>query len=448
MYRVLDFTGGDQPIWNRRLFVHHEACHYKACPCYHHRYQQEEKERRTHCLSHRERGHIRRIPENYSRERYSYVAYYRDYQTRRDEYINLNEAIVEVRDGGFGSDDQLQTNISLLQYRSNTDFPRDSIAEAPYDNNPMAFYKDRNKFIPNAILSPMGGNELGILRLHDAIRNYNIRTYSYVDIFKTNFVEHHSFKMEEAVYLDSVTLYCISFESNYSASGPRNFAKGKIYIDVKDMAIHKLEYACFNKTMKEVQLMFEINVEYARSGRFMYLNYISFNNYFKTHNEREFRVIDIIYDRQRNAVLLKFNSEPESVSVLNEQNYQVMLRNQSIPVIRVERSPGVKTDVFVYLDESVRGHLETVLRTSPSDLQFDIQNVRDIGNRELDKVTNTTLYQFRELFVQQLIPHPADAPRSASVDPNKPLGANPTVRVSDEYARYWMNTPLRKKEER
>jgi hypothetical protein len=194
--------------------------------------------------------------------------------------------------------------------------------------------------------------------------------------------------------------------------------------------------------------MFEINVEYARSGRFMYLNYISFNNYFKTHNEREFRVIDIIYDRQRNAVLLKFNSEPESVSVLNEQNYQVMLRNQSIPVIRVERSPGVKTDVFVYLDESVRGHLETVLRTSPSDLQFDIQNVRDIGNRELDKVTNTTLYQFRELFVQQLIPHPADAPRSASVDPNKPLGANPTVRVSDEYARYWMNTPLRKKEER
>jgi hypothetical protein len=377
---------------------------------------------------------------NYPQEPYSYIAYYRDYQLRRGQYINLNEAIVEVNDGGFQTDDQTASMIKLIQYKENTDFVRDSATTVPYDNRPAKFYKDKNKYIPNAVLSPMGGNELSILRLHDAIRNSKVISYSYVNVFSQNFTENHSFKLEKPVLHDTLALHCISFESSYAASGARNFAVGKIYIGVKDFAIHKLEYQGFNKTMSEVQLMYEIIVEYARAGSSMYLNYISFNNFFKTHNEREFKVIDITFDRPRSAFLLKFNSEPDPKSALDTANYDFRIGAEPI---RIEMIKIVdKTNALVFVDEKIGNTLDIILANSPSRLKFGIKNVRDVDNRELDKVVSTTLYQFRELFVQKLNIHPLPGPLTGLVDKSKPLGLNSMSGTSDGSQGYWMNTPL------
>lgn len=385
---------------------------------------------------------IQRIPDNYPDRPFMYVGYYRDYQLRQNDYINLNEAIVEVHDGGFRTDDQTQTRISLIQYKENTDFPRDSATTVPYDNKPATFYKDKNKYIPNAVLSPLGGNELGILRLHDAIRNNNVMSYSYVNVFNRNFTENHSFRLEDRILLDSVALYCISFESNYSASGPRNFATGKIYIGVTDFAIHKLEYRGYNKTMQELQLMYEIIVEYGKRGSSMYLNYISFSNFFKTQNEREFKVIDISFVDQRNAFLLKFNSEPERTSVLDVRNYDFSIEDKPIKIDRIEIVD--KTNALVFVEAGTGGSLSLTLANSPSKLKFRITNVRDIANRELDKILNTTLYQFRELFVQKLDVDPSGARPAIYIDRVGPLRMNPVSQVSEGNQGYWMNTPLKK----
>src|SRR5690606_6286371 len=76
---------------------------------------------------------------NYPQEPYSYIAYYRDYQVQDSDYLNLNEAIVEVYDRGFHSNDIAETLIELYEFKLNTDFPIDSSTTKPYDNGPAKY---------------------------------------------------------------------------------------------------------------------------------------------------------------------------------------------------------------------------------------------------------------------------------------------------------------------
>jgi hypothetical protein len=173
---------------------------------------------------------INNLRVNYPQEPYSYIAYYRDYQVRNSDYLNLNEAIVEVYDRGFTSDDLHDTAIELYEFKRNTDFPIDSVAAKPYDNQPAKYARGENKYIPNAVLSPLGGSELSILRLHDAIRNYDRFSFSFADVLIDDFEDNHFLQLEEEVYLDTIPLYTISFRSKFHPGGPRNSAVGKLYM--------------------------------------------------------------------------------------------------------------------------------------------------------------------------------------------------------------------------
>ncbi|MEX0291130.1 MAG: carboxypeptidase-like regulatory domain-containing protein, partial [Flavobacteriaceae bacterium] len=109
---------------------------------------------------------IRNIPENYPQKPFSTIGYYRDYQMEEDQYINLNEAILEVFDEGFNTPDQANTKVRIYDYQENTKFKRDTLPLQPYN------YEKWSKVIDKAYLSGYGGNEFTILRIHDAIRNY------------------------------------------------------------------------------------------------------------------------------------------------------------------------------------------------------------------------------------------------------------------------------------
>ena len=76
------------------------------------------------------------------------------------------------------------------------DFQRDTIAQKPYN------YKSGLKVIDNAFLWNYGGNEFTILRIHDALRNYDMDSYSFVHRLKYDFVENHSFSTGTDTYLD------------------------------------------------------------------------------------------------------------------------------------------------------------------------------------------------------------------------------------------------------
>jgi hypothetical protein len=386
---------------------------------------------------------IKSIPKNYPQGPYSYVGYYRDYQYRHESYLNLNEAIVEVFDKGFKTNDQVATQLSLFEYRQNLDFSRDSAAAVPYDNKPVNVSHSRNKYIPNAILSPQGGNELSILRLHDAVRNNDIFAYSFVNIFSKDFLPNHFLKMEEEVYLDTLKLYCISFESRYAASGPRNFAKGKLFIEKKNFAIHKIEYATFNKTMRDTQLMYDIRVEYVRNGDQMFLNYISFNNGFRLNNDALFKMIEFAYDPRERAFVVDFNTIPQRESVMDTANYNFTVRNTKLKISRVEITGERR--ILICLDNEAAEALERDGNWQNSGLKMDVDNIRDVHNRPLDIDDDNTIFQFRELFVQKIGPGGSATGGTILVRKDLPLEYSQANRPNAN-VEFWMNSPLKAKE--
>ncbi len=387
---------------------------------------------------------IANLDVNYPQEPFSYIGYYRDYQLLDTNYFNLNEAIVEVYDKGFSTDDFLQTTIGLYEYKINTDFPQDSSTARPYDNEPGRYGRGKNKYIPNAVLSPLGGNELGILRLHDAIRNNKRFSYSFVDVFINDFEKNHFLKMEESVNLDTISLYCISFRSKYDASGPRNFSDGRLFIEKGNFAIHKIEYSTYNKTMKETQLMYDIQTEYARMGPYMYLNYISFNNGFKTHNDTDFKVIEILYNKERKAFVLDLNAIPEETSVTDTSNYAFVFENKPLCIHRAQLTG--ERQVTLFLNETSAAYLEKYSDDMSSKLSLSTKDIRDLSNRELDKITNSAVFQFRELFVQKIFPGKTAPANGEFISNSAPLSPEVVSRSLKDNEDFWMNSPLRKKQ--
>ena len=387
---------------------------------------------------------IANLDVNYPQEPFSYVGYYRDYQLLDTNYFNLNEAIVEIHDQGFPTNDFSETLIELYEYKSNTDFPRDSTTARPYDNEPGKYGRGKNKYIPNAVLSPLGGNELSILRLHDAIRNNKEFSFSFVDVFIEDFEKNHFLKMEESVNLDTIALYRISFRSRYDAGGPRNFSEGQLFIEKENFAIHKIDYSTYNKTMKETQLMYNIQTEYSRLGAHMYLNYISFNNGFKTHNDTNFKVIEIAYSEEKSAFVLDFNNIPEETSVTDTSNYAFTLEDQHLHIERVHLSGD--RQITLFLDAPSAAHLAEYSDEMSSSLNLSTKNIRDVDNRELDKVTNSTVFQFRELFVQKIFPGKVIPRESEFIDKSAPLSPEVVSRSLQGDQDFWMNSPLRRKQ--
>lgn len=383
---------------------------------------------------------IKNIPDNYPQTPFSYVGYYRDYQVRTDKYVNLNEAIVQVFDKGFSSNDQKQTEIELYEYKVNSDFPRDSSMDVPYDNKPNSYDKAKNKYIPNAFLFSYGGNELSILRLHDAIRNYDQPSYSFVNVLSKDFLTNHALKRSNDIYLDTLALYCITFESRYDATGPMHFAKGKIYIDKRTFGIHKLEYAVYNKTMRENILMYDIKVEYARHGKSLYLNYISFNNIFKLQNDVDFKVIKMDYNPIINAFEASFNAVPNAEDLKTVSNYSIKVRGNPLVITHVEKLDDRKA--AIYLNDAGRDAMRQQGNTVSSNLEFAIK-LRDVNNRLLDSHTVEAISQFRELFVEQVYSDKTFDPTARLMRKDIPLVANPTLSKTD--TEYWMNPPLLKR---
>ncbi|MGB6151370.1 MAG: carboxypeptidase-like regulatory domain-containing protein, partial [Pricia sp.] len=147
---------------------------------------------------------IRNIPENYPQHSFSQIGYYRDYQKDEEAYVNLNEAIIEVFDQGFATMDSSDTKVRLYDYSRNTDFRQDSISSISYD------YINYKKTIDDAYLYDYGGNEFTILRVHDAIRNYNVTAYSFVDRLDKNLLQQHRFIKEPDTYWNGESLYTIA----------------------------------------------------------------------------------------------------------------------------------------------------------------------------------------------------------------------------------------------
>jgi hypothetical protein len=382
------------------------------------------------------RSAIKNIPDNYPTSPYSYIGYYRDYQLNENKYINLNEAIIETYDSGFNTIDNATTKLGLYYYKRNDKFENDVSKLMAYDNS------NGTKFIPGAYLSPLGGNELAILRLHDAIRNYKTFSYSYVNVLGKDFINNHYFTLIDTVYLHKTPLYHLSFRSKYATTGAAHFAKGDIYIELGNFAIHKFEYFVFERGDSQAKLLYHIQLEYARSGPVMYLNYISFNNIFKIRNSQDFKVNDILLDRGKNAFVFTFNNKLEKKSAVNIHNYKLEYDGSPLKIDRIEMSDSDANQVYVYL----KGNVIAFANKENIGKKFhpDFKGIVDMEGREINKATYVDVYQFRELFVQKMTNENA-AGDSLCVNKNEPLSPK-AVRVKPgiDISNYWINSPLEK----
>ena len=384
---------------------------------------------------------IKSIATNYPQSDYSYVAYYRDYQLKNNEYINLNEAIVEILDRGFKTESNISSSIKLYQYRKNTDFLRDSLTAVAYDNLDV-------KFVPNSELYNFGGNELSILLMHDAIRNNQIKTYSFVYKLSRNFLVNHHFRLKQLVKLDNKELYEIEFNLRKGrVFHMGHFARGSIYIEPDNYAIHKLDYSTYSQhpsDKSKLGLLFSIKVEYSQVDSLMYPNYISFHNLFKVKNPKDFKVADILFDKERYRFKIEFNNIPEEASVLNTENYSLKFSGKRMEINEIIYRPETNPKlVYLNLERNEKVNTRVTNQTLADQIKVEFGDIRDIDGRKLGQENHIEANQFRELFVQKVWPGSSEADSLVFIDNNQPLAQN-IIHPAIVSSNYFMNTPLKK----
>ena len=218
---------------------------------------------------------IRNIRKNYPRDKTLLYGYYRDYISPIDTniYKNLTEAALIIEDKGFITNDFNRTKVKLEQLRFNPGFEIDSTFNQAYGG--------RNKYIPNTDLT--AANEFSILRAHNPIRNHNLRTFSFVDIFDEDFISNHSFQYESITSVDSAKVFCINFKKEIYAGNSLSeyFVDGQIFIHSQSFAILKFTYTVACSTPTYSGKFFDLKLEYKNMNDKYYLNYLSLINYFE-----------------------------------------------------------------------------------------------------------------------------------------------------------------------
>lgn len=393
---------------------------------------------------------IERIPDNYPFDPFSYIGYYRDYQIKENTYVNLNEAIMNVSDPGFGYQDKKNTRVQLHTYKRNTNFLIDTISSKPYD------YVNKNKVIPNATLDGQGGNEYTILRLHDAIRNYNIDSYDFINRFDTDIIKNHRLKLLPETSIDDNELYAIKIvktQENYKA-------EGKIYISKDDFRIYKMEYAVFDKRAskknidtskkdtKPSNLLYEIIVAYQLEGTKMYPSYISFNNSFNVQQPPKFKPTELVINHQKKRFELTFNNSLEVKSATKKNNYTLFYKDQKITIDSIT----VKNKIALLYPKNQESLFESTTFTTfitnkkeeeNPEAFIELKNIKDTLGAVVNEQESATYYQYREFFVQELKLNSLPIIGAEYMSKNRPVYLNQPITVLKNIDDYWMNTPLK-----
>jgi len=397
------------------------------------------------------------ILENHPTKSHSYIGYYRDYQqtvgdsyqkNRKSEkpikYLNVNEAIIESFDNGFKSDKlKSKKNQSLLyNYRANTKFIKDSTLTIPYDNK-------SKKYSESVYITPLGGNELNILNLTNAIRNHNKMSFSYSNIFRKDFVRNHKFKLKRVIFSDDIPLYEVSFFSIKEKTSYEYAAYGSIYISKQDFAIHKFNYNLYYKFKKNPQ--YTVTIEYTPIKDTMYLNYITFNNFFEATNGNYFKIDKTVFNSKQNAFKITFNRSIDLSSLKPfRRNFKIYFKDQKLKVIEVSPFDTDSRTVTVYIDEAsinkIAFEKERQNPDYPSYFTFEITHIKDFNGYEIDKRTSIKMNQYREFFVQEVFENKRLPGQKNFIDKSLPLSKSMVTPLKLEN-NYWMNTPLKSKKE-
>ncbi len=397
---------------------------------------------------------IKNIPLNYPVAPFATVGYYRDFQMNNKKYTNLNEALFEVWDQGFGALDHETTKIRIFKYKRNLDFPIDTIAEKPYD------YKSRGKTISGAYLENYGGNEFTILRIHDALRNNTIDAYDYINVFVKDFKKNHVFKKEADVILNNRNLFRVSFTSN---SGFIE-TTGNLYVSQDNFAIYRLEYTLYSSykekfknrkrtnTPGSKEFLYEIIVGYNPIEGLMYPNYHSMQNTFIIKEPPKFKVNRAHYNLAKRYFVISLNNKANESDALKRSNYKLKFKGKKI---NIDKIVHIEDQVLLYPNPKVaKSMFEEISKVERNEIKgntnfnIEIKNLRDINDNLIYEPSYKEVKQYREFFVQQIMTKPRAMPNdSLYMNKNLPLFKDQPISRPGNFSDYWMNTPLPNVEE-
>ena len=392
---------------------------------------------------------LRNIKKNYSAEPFSYVSYYRDYQKDSSNYLNLNEAIIQTLDRGFAYPSD-SNRYRLLDFKKNMNFTR--INMTPYYDLPETDHSDASfKRIPYSKVGDQYGNELFILLVHDAIRNFDKRSFSFVDTLTKHFIRNHWFSTPGGVHEGNTLLYKIDFTAKQQITGDDIRMKGAIFIQPDDYSIHRLEYSGSHlDSEKKNKEIFSIEIEYGHEpsvDSLMCLKYISFNNSFTVPDasDNDFFKIDRVEWEQKGGpyacpppsnmnIIAYFNRKIDRVLGEKKDNYILTVGNRIAKIKRV--LVGGYYLLFSIRDDHFKSN-------EIDSFYLHINYLKDINGNVLNKRKGLEFRQFRELFVQEY--NKALEFKNNCFIQSVPLEQN-CISISDNSGRFWMNTPLKAEE--
>ena len=388
---------------------------------------------------------LRNIKNNNPAIPFSYVSYYRDYQKDSSNYLNLNEAIIQTLDKGFAYASD-SNRYRLLDFKKNMDFLRMNMT--PYYDLPETDHSDVSfKRIPHATVGDQYGNELFILLVHDAIRNFDKRSYSFVDTLTQNFIKNHWFSNPMGIYDGSTLLYKIEFTAKRKIT--EDTYQGAIFIQPDDYSIHKLEYSgSYLDSEKKKKDIFNIEIEYGHEPAVnsrMCLKYISFNNSFTIpdSSDNNFFKIEKVEWKQAGGpytdlnyppdmtIIGYFNRKIDPVSGRRMENYDLTIGKRKAKITRI-KVDGPNLYITIRDDKFSSQEIHSYY--------LRIGTLKDINGNILNKRRDLEFRQFRELFVQEYN-KPLEFQNNCFIQ-SMPLEQN-CISNSNNSGRFWMNTPLK-----
>ncbi len=369
------------------------------------------------------------IPVNLDDKPHAYIGYYRDYQIIDEKYFNLNEGILEQFDGGIYSkkvEDSVNQS-AFYSFKTNRNFNVDEYYTTAYN--------EVTKYIQNADILPYGGNEFTLLNVHNAIRNYDINSFSFVYRITREFLYNHKFVKGDVQFIDGEPVINIIIESIKTKVSFAHTAYGSISISLKDFSIHNFSYTVYD--FNRLNPLFNIETEYRRQDDAMYLNYITFNNRFVITDGKIFQESNVSYNRAQNRFLIQFDDELD-LKTVQKRDFRIRYNGKRVFIDKLEilNSKLISLQVAEF-DES----LLEVTYEEMSNLEFEIKNISDINGRVIYEPQKKMGYQFREFFVQEVFPRKTKDKKLDYIPKNQALLTAP-INENNEMDVYIINSPL------
>lgn len=276
-------------------------------------------------------------------------------------------------------------------------------------------------------------------------------------------LKNHSFRKLEETLFDEENLYTIQIKR----TEPGSKTRGTMYISKKDYAIHKLQYAVYDRGKKNSdpflqqqgikgQLVFQVTTEYKRGLLDkMFLNYISFLNTFRLAKPPKFVVKYLSVLPERGAFVLHFNNRLASGSGtdISDSGFWCKFKYKDKEIKFQNTRIILDSTVYLYPKMAARSlnnmmhELVTMNRKKMEVgrvLNFSVGGLLDIDGNALNTWEYKDYSQFREYFVQELENLPKKPVDSLLMDKNLPIFEKQPMYRPDNFDEYWMNTSLQK----